>query len=90
MSSLANILLYTFDYIFRLRIRLNKSSINTVPNTTVPNTYTNTGKGVKVGILDTGLDAKHSHFKNIKDRTNWTNEKQLHDKIGHGSLRSRD
>ena len=38
-----------------------------------------TGEGVKVAIFDTGLHKQHPHFKNIKDRTNWTNEKSMDD-----------
>ena len=40
-----------------------------------------TGEGVKVAIFDTGLAEEHSHFKKnrVKDRTNWTNEKNLDD-----------
>ncbi|KAJ8674081.1 hypothetical protein QAD02_005343 [Eretmocerus hayati] len=45
-----------------------------------------TGKGVKVAIFDTGLAASHPHFKKIKERTNWTNEKTLEDGLGHGTF----
>ena len=38
-----------------------------------------TGEGIKVAIFDTGLHKQHPHFKNIKDRTNWTNEKSMDD-----------
>lgn len=38
-----------------------------------------TGSGVKVAVFDTGLGEKHPHFKNVKERTNWTNEKTLDD-----------
>ena len=34
---------------------------------------------MKVAIFDTGLHKHHPHFKNIKDRTNWTNEKSMDD-----------
>lgn len=37
------------------------------------------GSGVKVAVFDTGLNEKHPHFKNVKERTNWTNEKTLDD-----------
>lgn len=37
------------------------------------------GAGVKVAVFDTGLSEKHPHFKNVKERTNWTNEKTLDD-----------
>ncbi|KAL7294624.1 hypothetical protein TKK_0011928 [Trichogramma kaykai] len=45
-----------------------------------------TGKGVKVAVFDTGLAANHPHFKHIKERTNWTNEKTLNDLLGHGTF----
>lgn len=45
-----------------------------------------TGKGVKVAIFDTGLAASHPHFKKIKERSNWTNEKTLEDGLGHGTF----
>ena len=37
------------------------------------------GKGVRVAVFDTGLADSHPHFRNIKDRTNWTNEHTLLD-----------
>lgn len=45
-----------------------------------------TGKGVKIAIFDTGLAASHPHFKKIKERSNWTNEKTLEDGLGHGTF----
>ena len=45
-----------------------------------------TGKGVKVAIFDTGLAKNHPHFKRVKDRTNWTDEKSLDDGLGHGTF----
>ena len=45
-----------------------------------------TGQGVKVAVFDTGLPENHPHFKNVKDRTNWTNEKTLDDGLGHGTF----
>ena len=45
-----------------------------------------TGQGVKVAVFDTGLPVNHPHFKNVKDRTNWTNEKTLNDGLGHGTF----
>jgi membrane-bound transcription factor site-1 protease len=45
-----------------------------------------TGEGVKVAIFDTGLSKNHPHFKKIKERTNWTNEKSLTDGISHGTF----
>ena len=45
-----------------------------------------TGKGVKVAVFDTGLSKTHPHFKRIKERTNWTNEKTLDDGVSHGTF----
>uniref|UniRef100_A0A667X3N1 Membrane-bound transcription factor peptidase, site 1 n=1 Tax=Myripristis murdjan TaxID=586833 RepID=A0A667X3N1_9TELE len=45
-----------------------------------------TGSGVKVAVFDTGLSERHPHFKNVKERTNWTNEKTLDDGLGHGTF----
>ncbi|XP_031843340.1 membrane-bound transcription factor site-1 protease [Nomia melanderi] len=45
-----------------------------------------TGNGVKVAIFDTGLAVSHPHFKKIKERSNWTNEKTLEDGLGHGTF----
>ncbi len=45
-----------------------------------------TGKGVKVAIFDTGLAKNHPHFRRVKDRTNWTDEKSLDDGLGHGTF----
>ena len=45
-----------------------------------------TGAGVKVAIFDTGLSKTHPHFKKIRERTNWTNEKTLNDELGHGTF----
>ena len=45
-----------------------------------------TGLGVKVAIFDTGLSKTHPHFKKIRERTNWTNEKTLNDELGHGTF----
>ncbi|XP_064544893.1 membrane-bound transcription factor site-1 protease isoform X2 [Drosophila montana] len=45
-----------------------------------------TGKGVRVAIFDTGLTQNHPHFRNVKERTNWTNEKSLDDGVSHGTF----
>ena len=45
-----------------------------------------TGKGVKVAIFDTGLPDRHSHFRNLKEKTDWTNEKTAEDGLGHGTF----
>lgn len=44
------------------------------------------GSGVKVAVFDTGLSEKHPHFKNVKERTNWTNEKTLDDGKAEGHV----
>ena len=46
------------------------------------------GAGVKVAVFDTGLSEKHPHFKNVKERTNWTNEKTLDDGKEEGEKKS--
>ncbi|XP_038070006.1 membrane-bound transcription factor site-1 protease-like [Patiria miniata] len=45
-----------------------------------------TGAGVNIAVFDTGLKEKHPHFRNVKERTDWTNEKKLHDGLGHGTF----
>ncbi|TVU12412.1 hypothetical protein EJB05_46056, partial [Eragrostis curvula] len=45
-----------------------------------------TGRKVKMAIFDTGIRANHPHFRNIKERTNWTNEDTLNDNLGHGTF----
>lgn len=45
-----------------------------------------TGANVKMAIFDTGIRANHPHFRNIKERTNWTNEDTLNDNLGHGTF----
>lgn len=45
-----------------------------------------TGAGVRVAIFDTGLPKNHPHFKFVKERTDWTNEKTLVDALGHGTF----
>ncbi|XP_014609822.1 PREDICTED: membrane-bound transcription factor site-1 protease [Polistes canadensis] len=45
-----------------------------------------TGHGIKVAIFDTGLAANHPHFKKVKERSNWTNEKTYDDGVGHGTF----
>ncbi|KAI7732669.1 hypothetical protein M8C21_024518 [Ambrosia artemisiifolia] len=45
-----------------------------------------TGGKVKMAIFDTGIRSDHPHFRNIKERTNWTNEDTLNDNLGHGTF----
>lgn len=44
------------------------------------------GKGVKVAIFDTGLSISHPHFKKVADRTDWTEDGNLEDGVGHGTF----
>ena len=44
------------------------------------------GKGVRVAVFDTGLPQNHPHFKRVRDRSNWTDEKSLDDGLGHGTF----
>lgn len=44
------------------------------------------GSGVKVAVFDTGLRRGHPHFRKVKERTNWTNERTLDDGVGHGTF----
>nr|XP_002122807.1 membrane-bound transcription factor site-1 protease [Ciona intestinalis] len=44
------------------------------------------GQGVKVAIFDTGLPAKHPHFKNVIERSDWTDEETSDDGLGHGTF----
>lgn len=39
-----------------------------------------------MAVFDTGLAKTHPHFKEIKERTDWTNEKSLDDGLGHGTF----
>lgn len=45
-----------------------------------------TGKGIRVAVFDTGLAKDHPHFRRVKERTNWTNEKSLDDGVSHGTF----
>jgi hypothetical protein len=45
-----------------------------------------TGTGVNVAIFDTGLRRGHSHFRNVIDITNWTDEDSTEDGLGHGTF----
>lgn len=45
-----------------------------------------TGVGIKVAIFDTGLRAGHPHFENVEEWSNWTEEPETDDKVGHGSF----
>ena len=40
----------------------------------------------RVAIFDTGLGGKHPHFRNIAERTDWTDEGRPSDALGHGTF----
>ncbi|CAF4464078.1 unnamed protein product [Rotaria socialis] len=42
------------------------------------------GFGIHVAVFDTGIQDGHPHFPNIAEVTNWTDEKNDYDTIGHG------
>ncbi|CAM9574164.1 unnamed protein product, partial [Ectocarpus sp. 13 AM-2016] len=44
-----------------------------------------TGKGIRVAIFDTGLEAGGHDFDNVVERSNWTDEPTLKDTVGHGT-----
>ena len=44
------------------------------------------GEGIRVAVFDTGMRKGHPNFDDIEERTNWTDEDSLEDKIGHGSF----
>uniref|UniRef100_A0A7S1XRI8 subtilisin n=1 Tax=Phaeomonas parva TaxID=124430 RepID=A0A7S1XRI8_9STRA len=44
------------------------------------------GADVRIAVFDSGFPESHPHFfENVVERSNWTNEKQLNDDIGHGT-----
>ena len=44
------------------------------------------GAKVRTGVFDTGVRADHPHFRNVKERSNWTHEDTLADGLGHGTF----
>eukprot|EP00008_Paramoeba_atlantica_P013188 CAMPEP_0201477864 /NCGR_PEP_ID=MMETSP0151_2-20130828/2812_1 /ASSEMBLY_ACC=CAM_ASM_000257 /TAXON_ID=200890 /ORGANISM="Paramoeba atlantica, Strain 621/1 / CCAP 1560/9" /LENGTH=858 /DNA_ID=CAMNT_0047858729 /DNA_START=531 /DNA_END=3107 /DNA_ORIENTATION=- len=44
------------------------------------------GENIKVAIFDTGLGENHPHFRNVRLRTDWTDEENLDDILGHGTF----
>lgn len=52
----------------------------------IKNSDPSLGNGVKVAIFDTGLSLTHPHFRNVEERTDWTNESTLDDTVGHGTF----
>ena len=44
------------------------------------------GKGIKMGVFDTGIKQDHPDVRYIDERSNWTHEDTLEDGLGHGSF----
>ena len=44
------------------------------------------GKGIKMGVFDTGIKEDHPDVDHIDERSNWTHEDTLADGLGHGSF----
>ena len=70
----------------RRRLRVSGESIASMLGAQEVWSRGHTGAGVKMAIFDTGIAEKHPHFRHIAERTNWTNEDQLEDGLGHGSF----
>lgn len=45
-----------------------------------------TGKGVRVAVFDTGLGSDLPQLGNVEERTNWSDEEDSDDKVGHGTF----
>ena len=45
-----------------------------------------TGAGVRVAVFDTGLRAGHPHMRRVEEITNWTDEADDDDGVGHGTF----
>lgn len=45
-----------------------------------------TGRGIRVGVLDTGLAASHPLIARAASRTDWTGEGRAADALGHGTF----
>ncbi|KAE8714143.1 Subtilisin-like protease SBT6.1 [Hibiscus syriacus] len=79
---------------FLFQCRLVKRNISTIRRPQVTSLFGAdalwrkgyTGAKVKMAIFDTGIRADHPHFRNIKERTNWTKEDTLNDNLGHGTF----
>ncbi|KAJ9548716.1 hypothetical protein OSB04_021259 [Centaurea solstitialis] len=74
----------TIDW--RRRILSKKSQVTSLFGADVLWSKGYTGAKVKMAIFDTGIRSDHPHFRNIKERTNWTNEDSLNDNLGHGTF----
>ena len=45
-----------------------------------------TGQAIRVAVFDTGLGEAHPDFRRVRERTNWTDEDELGDVLGHGTF----
>ncbi|GAB2268270.1 Membrane-bound transcription factor site-1 protease [Dionaea muscipula] len=71
---------------WRGRLLLQRTQVTALFGADVLWAKGHTGDKVKMAIFDTGIRADHPHFRNIKERTNWTNEDTLNDNLGHGTF----
>ena len=60
--------------------------LNIIKDSSKISNYFFSGAGVKVAVFDTGLAKSHPHFRKIRERSNWTNEKTFDDGLGHGTF----
>ena len=44
------------------------------------------GQGIHVAVFDTGIGENHPGFAFVEERTNWTDEDELNDNLGHGTF----
>ncbi|KAL6984798.1 Membrane-bound transcription factor site-1 protease [Sarracenia purpurea var. burkii] len=71
---------------WRRQLLMQKSQVTSLFGADMLWSKGHTGSKVKMAIFDTGIRANHPHFRNIKERTNWTNEDTLNDNLGHGTF----
>jgi membrane-bound transcription factor site-1 protease len=44
------------------------------------------GQGVRVAVFDTGITTSTRYFGNVVERTDWTEDRTVHDRVGHGTF----
>lgn len=44
------------------------------------------GGGVRVGVMDSGLPKSHPDFSHVAERTDWTDDGNPSDTVGHGTF----
>ncbi|MFB6201208.1 MAG: S8 family serine peptidase [Halorhabdus sp.] len=73
-----------FDFQGQLRTDLRDiaEASKSVSNNELQNA---TGEGVRIAIIDSGIDTRNDHVKNVSNRYNFTNESIL-DSTGHGTI----